>query len=98
ACVPCNSFTKSGDCLHHANALDCAYIATGHYAIARGGTLYRGRDPQKDQSYFLWGIDRSVVARMLTPVGELTKPETRAVARRLGLVTAEKPESVEICF
>src|SRR5207253_2020400 len=52
----------------------------------------------KDQSYFLWGIDRSVVARMLTPVGALTKRETRAVARRLGLVTADKPESVEICF
>src|SRR5439155_14819553 len=51
-----------------------------------------------DQSYFLWGIDRAVVARMLTPVGALTKRETREVARRLGLVTAEKPESVEICF
>ncbi|OLC05139.1 MAG: tRNA 2-thiouridine(34) synthase MnmA [Gemmatimonadetes bacterium 13_1_40CM_4_69_8] len=97
-CVRCNSFTKFRDFLHHADALDCAYIATGHYAIARGGALYRGRDPQKDQSYFLWGIDRSVVARMLTPVGELTKRETRAAARRLGLVTAEKPESVEICF
>ena len=52
----------------------------------------------KDQSYFLWGIDRAVVARMLTPVGEMTKAETRAFARRLGLVTADKPESVEICF
>src|SRR5437870_12491774 len=97
-CVRCNSFTKFRDFLHHADALDCAYIATGHYAIARGGTLYRGRDRQKDQSYFLWGIDRAVVARMLTPVGALTKRETREVARRLGLVTAEKPESVEICF
>ena len=97
-CVRCNSFTKFRDFLHHADALDCAYVATGHYAVARTGALYRGRDPQKDQSYFLWGIDRSVVARMLTPVGDLTKRETRAVARRLGLVTADKPESVEICF
>ncbi|MGH7567666.1 MAG: tRNA 2-thiouridine(34) synthase MnmA [Gemmatimonadales bacterium] len=97
-CVRCNSFTKFRDFLYHADALDCAHIATGHYAIARDGALYRGRDPQKDQSYFLWGIDRAVVRRMLTPVGALTKPETRAAARRLGLVTADKPESVEICF
>ncbi len=97
-CVRCNSFTKFRDFLYHADALDCAFLATGHYVIARDGELYRGRDPQKDQSYFLWGIDRTVVARLLTPVGALTKRETRAVARRLGLVTAEKPESVEICF
>jgi tRNA-specific 2-thiouridylase len=97
-CVRCNSFTKFRDLLAHADALDCRYLATGHYAVARDGALYRGRDPRKDQSYFLWGIDRAVVARMLTPVGELTKAETRAYARQLGLVTAEKPESVEICF
>jgi tRNA-uridine 2-sulfurtransferase len=97
-CVRCNSFTKFRDLLAHADALDCEYIATGHYAIARDGGLYRGADPAKDQSYFLWGIDRAVVARMLTPVGNLSKPETRAYARRLGLTTAEKQESVEICF
>ena len=97
-CVRCNSFTKFRDLLCHADALDCASIATGHYVVARDGALYRAIDRAKDQSYFLWGIDRGVVARMLTPVGELTKQETRAVARRLGLVTAEKPESVEICF
>jgi tRNA-specific 2-thiouridylase len=97
-CVRCNSFTKFRDLLAHADALDCGYIATGHYAVARDGALYRGRDPRKDQSYFLWGIDRAVVRRMLTPVGQLTKAETRAYARRLGLVTADKKESVEICF
>ena len=97
-CVRCNSFTKFRDLLAHADALDCEHIATGHYAVARDGALYRGRDRRKDQSYFLWGIDRAVVARMLTPVGELSKAETRALARGLGLVTAEKPESVEICF
>src|SRR5437879_7060461 len=97
-CVRCNSFTKFRDLLSHADALDCAYIATGHYVMARDGALFRGRDPGKDQSYFLWGIDRGVVARMLTPVGDLTKRETRAVARRLGLVTADKPDSVELCF
>ncbi|HEY9519492.1 MAG TPA: tRNA 2-thiouridine(34) synthase MnmA [Gemmatimonadales bacterium] len=97
-CVRCNSFTKFRDLLAHADALGCSHIATGHYAVARDGALYRGRDPNKDQSYFLWGIDRGVVARMLTPVGELTKAETRSAARRLGLATADKPESVEICF
>lgn len=97
-CVRCNSFTKFRDLLAHADALDCDYIATGHYAIARDGGLYRGRDASKDQSYFLWGIDRQVVARMLTPVGEMSKSETRNYARRLGLTTADKKESVEICF
>lgn len=97
-CVRCNSFTKFRDLLVHADALDCAYIATGHYVIATGGALHRGADPNKDQSYFLWGIDRDVVRRMLTPVGALTKQETRARARALGLTTADKVESVEICF
>jgi tRNA-specific 2-thiouridylase len=97
-CVRCNSFTKFRDLLAHADALGCSHIATGHYAVARDGGLYRGADPAKDQSYFLWGIDRAVVRRMLTPVGQLTKAETRAAARRLGLATADKPESVEICF
>ena len=97
-CVRCNSFTKFRDLLAHADALGCDGIATGHYAIARDGALFRGADRSKDQSYFLWGIPREVVARMKTPVGMLTKRETREYARRLGLVTADKPESVEICF
>jgi tRNA-specific 2-thiouridylase len=97
-CVRCNSFTKFRDLLAYADSLDCRSLATGHYAIARDGALYRGADPAKDQSYFLWGIDRAVVARMLTPGGTMTKQETRATARRLGLETADKPESVEICF
>jgi tRNA-specific 2-thiouridylase len=97
-CVRCNSFTKFRDLLAHANSLGCEYIATGHYAVAQDGGLWRALDRNKDQTYFLWGIDRAVVARMLTPVGRLTKAETRAYARQLGLVTADKPESVEICF
>jgi tRNA-specific 2-thiouridylase len=97
-CVRCNSFTKFRDLVAHADALGCDAIATGHYVVARDGALFRGQDPDKDQSYFLWGIDRAVVGRMLAPVGSQTKRETRAVARRLGLVTAEKTESVEICF
>lgn len=97
-CVRCNSFTKFRDLLAHADALECDAIATGHYAVTRDGRLYRGQDRAKDQSYYLWGINQAVVARMLTPVGAMTKAETRALARDLGLVTADKPESVEICF
>ena len=98
-CVRCNSFTKFRDLLHKADALDAPWIATGHYAQAAGGELFRGLDPAKDQSYFLWGIDRAVVSRMLLPVGALTKAETRARARAMGLsVVAAKPESQDICF
>ncbi len=98
-CVRCNSFTKFRDLLGKADALDAKWIATGHYARSHGGELYRGLDPAKDQSYFLWGIDRAVVSRMLLPVGALTKAETRARARALGLhVIADKAESQDICF
>lgn len=97
-CVRCNSFTKFRDLLAHADALGCDAIATGHYARAIGGALHRGSDRAKDQSYFLWGIDAAVVARMRTPVGTLSKAETRARARALHLETADAPESVEICF
>jgi tRNA-uridine 2-sulfurtransferase len=97
-CVRCNSFTKFSDLLAHADAMGCDAIATGHYARAADGELRRGADRAKDQSYFLWGIRRDVVPRMLTPVGGLTKQETREVARRHGLGTAEKAESQEICF
>jgi tRNA-specific 2-thiouridylase len=98
-CVRCNTFTKFRDLVAKADALDAPWIATGHYARTTGGVMRRGRDPQKDQSYFLWGIDRAVVERLLLPVGELTKPETRARARALGLdVVADKTESQDICF
>src|SRR5689334_16152035 len=97
-CVRCNTFTKFRDLLHKADAIDAAHIATGHYARVIDGELHRGLDPLKDQTYFLWGIDRAVVRRMLLPVGHLTKPETRALAHRLGLIVADKVESQDICF
>ncbi|HKG92346.1 MAG TPA: tRNA 2-thiouridine(34) synthase MnmA [Gemmatimonadaceae bacterium] len=98
-CVRCNTFTKFRDLVRKADALDARYVATGHYARVIGGELHRGRDHAKDQSFFLWGIDRGVVSRMLLPVGDLTKPETRARARALGLdVVADKVESQDICF
>ena len=98
-CVRCNTFTKFRDLLRKADAIDARWIATGHYAQVRDGRLFRGLDPAKDQSYFLWGIARGVLSRMLLPVGAQTKAETRAVARALGLeLIAEKAESQDICF
>ena len=98
-CVRCNTFTKFRDLVHKADAIDAKWISTGHYARVIGDVLHRGIDPAKDQSYFLWGVERSVLTRMILPVGAQTKPETRAVAHRLGLeVVAEKTESQDICF
>jgi tRNA-specific 2-thiouridylase len=98
-CVRCNTFTKFRDLLRKADAIDAPFIATGHYARIVDGALHRGIDPDKDQTYFLWGIDRHVLARMLLPVGDRTKAETRQVARDLGLaVIADKVESQDICF
>ncbi len=97
-CVRCNTFTKFRDLVEKADAIDATWIATGHYARVVDGRLLRGVDESKDQTYFMWGIDRAVLSRMILPVGEMTKAETRAVGRELGLLTAEKPESQEICF
>lgn len=98
-CVRCNTFTKFRDLLRKADSIDAQWLATGHYARVVDGVLCRGRDDNKDQTYFLWGIDRSVLARMILPVGDSTKTEIRAAARELGLaVVADKPESQEICF
>ena len=98
-CVRCNTFTKFRDFLKKADSIDAQWIATGHYARIVNGELHRGVDANKDQTYFLWGIDRDVLQRMLLPVGDLDKPATRARAHAMGLeVIAEKPESQEICF
>jgi tRNA-specific 2-thiouridylase len=98
-CVRCNTFTKFRDLVRKADTIDARFVATGHYARVVDGALHRGLDHSKDQSYFLWGIDRSVLTRMLLPVGALTKVETRAMAHRLELeVIAEKVESQDICF
>ncbi len=98
-CVRCNTFTKFRDFLKKADAIDAPWIATGHYARVVDAELYRGVDENKDQTYFLWGIDRAVLSRLMLPVGGLDKSQTRACAHAMGLeVIAEKPESQEICF
>jgi tRNA-specific 2-thiouridylase len=101
-CVRCNSNTKFRDLLARGSALECERIATGHYVRIRhgddGSRLLRGVDEAKDQSYFLWGLPSDMLGRLAFPLGDLTKPEVRERARALGLVTADKPESQEICF
>lgn len=101
-CVRCNSNTKFRDLLDRGRALGCDHIATGHYVRichdGAGSHLLRGDDPNKDQSYFLWGLPREMLPKLLFPVGELTKSEVRERARALTLATADKPESQEICF
>jgi len=98
-CVRCNTFTKFRDFLKKADVIDAQWIATGHYARVVAGELRRGIDENKDQTYFLWGIDRTVLSRLLLPVGHLDKARTRVCAHAMGLeVIAEKPESQEICF
>ena len=103
-CVACNSDLKFGSLLARARAWDAVAVATGHYArVARDATtgrwlLLRAVDARKDQTDFLWPLDQAQLAGARFPVGALTKAEVRAHARRLGLVTADKPESQEICF
>lgn len=101
-CVRCNANTKFRDLMRRGVQLDCRAIASGHYVrvehTPEGSRLRRGADANKDQAYFLWGLPPELVASLLFPLGDLTKPEVRDRARDLGLITAEKPESQEICF
>jgi tRNA-specific 2-thiouridylase len=102
-CVQCNNWLKFGALMRHAEALGCDYVATGHYARrgwdAEGGaTLLRAADPGKDQSYVLWGLPPTTLARALFPLGALTKESVRATARDLALPVADKKESQDICF
>jgi tRNA-uridine 2-sulfurtransferase len=102
-CVRCNGNTKFRDLLRRGRMLGCDAIATGHYARmatddAGNAVLLRGVDEKKDQSYFLWSLPPEMLPQLMFPLGELTKPEVREIARQLGLSTAEKPESMEICF
>jgi tRNA-specific 2-thiouridylase len=102
-CVACNQQVKLGRLVSLADSLGCSHIATGHYARLEhepGGAprLLRGRDRQKDQSYFLHGVAPSVLARMLFPLGALDKPSTRAEGQRLGVPNFAKKDSQELCF
>jgi tRNA-specific 2-thiouridylase len=95
--VRCNQHIKFTPLLRRARALGATSLATGHYARNVDGRLHRARDSRKDQSYFLFNMPR-VLDFVRFPLGDLTKDEVRAHAKRLGLPNAEKPESQEICF
>jgi tRNA-uridine 2-sulfurtransferase len=101
-CVMCNEKLKFGNLWDKAQALDCDYIATGHYAIiehhADRAVLRKGVDPRKDQSYFLFSLRQPQLRRSLTPLGKMLKPQIREIAHSLGLKVADKIDSQEICF
>lgn len=103
-CVHCNADLKFAHLVERAEAFNATAVATGHYArvefdeIAGRYRLLRGADPDKDQSYFLFSLNQAQLARALFPVGHLAKPDVRAIADRLGLAVARKPDSHEICF
>ena len=97
-CVLCNQHLKFGHLFRLADDVGADAVATGHYARAHDGELRTARDSSKDQTYYLFGIEREALARTLFPLGDLTKVEVRALAAAAGLVTADKPESMEICF
>src|SRR3989440_8177777 len=102
--VSCNSRLKFASLDRLAVSLGCDKVATGHYARveydgeANRYRLFRGRNVQKDQSYFLWELTQDQLSRSMFPLGEMSKPEVREVAREHSLAVAEKSESQEICF
>ncbi len=104
ACTNCNTDVKFEPLLRMARQIGAERLATGHYARIRKNNatgrreLLRARDDSKDQSYFLWGLSQEQLSRSDFPLGELTKEEVRALARRANLPVAEKPESMELCF
>jgi len=102
-CVDCNTAIKFHDLLETARELGAAALATGHYVASRrlpsgGRALYRARDEERDQSYFLFATTREQLELLRFPLGERTKSETRELARRFGLAVAEKHDSQDICF
>jgi tRNA-uridine 2-sulfurtransferase len=104
ACTNCNTDVKFEPLLRMARQIGAGHLATGHYARIRKNEetgrweLLCARDEGKDQSYFLWGLTQEQLSRSEFPLGELTKEEVRALARRANLPVAEKPESMELCF
>ncbi len=102
-CVACNQSIKFKDLLTTAQELGARVMATGHYVASRalsggGRGLYRARDTDRDQSYFLFGTTDEQLDVLRFPLGDMTKPQTRELARRFGLSVAEKHDSQDICF
>lgn len=96
-CILCNPSVKFKCLLEHADSIGARFVATGHYARAKDGMLFKGR-PANDQSYMLCRLTREQVSRLVLPLGELEKTEVRALATQFGIPVASKPDSMEICF
>ena len=96
-CILCNPSVKFRALLETADRLGAEAVATGHYARAESGALYKGR-PANDQSYMLCRLTREQLSRLVLPLGGMVKAETRALAERLALPVAHKKDSMEICF
>jgi tRNA-uridine 2-sulfurtransferase len=102
-CAACNQAIKFRDLLQTARELGARVLATGHYVASRplpggGRALFRAREEQRDQSYFLFGTTREQLEVLRFPLGDKTKAETRELARRFGLAVADKHDSQDICF
>lgn len=97
-CIPCNRDIKFGLLMGKAEAVGASRLATGHYARIGSGTLLRGADPERDQTYFLYSLPRETLSRLEFPLGGMTKQAVRDKARALGLPVADKPDSQEVCF
>ena len=96
-CILCNPALKFKSLMEYADAVGAEFVATGHYARAAGGRIYKGR-PANDQSYMLCRLTRQQAERVLFPLGDYEKAQVRALAEELGLPAAHKPDSMEICF
>ena len=96
-CIICNPGLKFKNLLDTADRLGADYIATGHYAGAENGAIFKGQ-PSNDQSYMLCRLSRQQASRLILPLGGYEKAQVRAMAEELGLVSANKPDSMEICF
>ena len=96
-CILCNPTLKFKSLMEYADAVGAELVATGHYARAAGGRIYKGR-PANDQSYMLCRLTRQQAERVLFPLGDFEKVQVRALAEELGLPAAHKPDSMEICF
>ncbi len=103
-CVNCNTFLKFDHLYTRMKELGCDYLATGHYVQSKNisevnqTVLVKGKDPLKDQSYFLFTLRKEILNHLLFPVGNMTKEEVRKHGERFGLLNARKKDSQEICF
>ena len=103
-CIECNRYMKFGKLFEHADANDCEYVITGHYARTEYDDKYgrivlkRAADEQKDQSYVLYSLTPDKLGRVMFPLGSMQKSEARELAAKLGFINAHKKESQDICF